>query len=127
MLQLDRNGREIGRLHMQGQVGHLMDFAVDAGRGLVWVSACGARPGILRVDLARGRRRSVRSGDFCGPPLAVHGGRFLVFNAARVDRAGYRGFRSESLRLLDLRRPGAGRVVPRSEGSLDAVVVGRRR
>jgi hypothetical protein len=127
MLRLDRRGRETGRFHVKGQVGHLMDFEVDAGRRLLYVSACGARPGIRRVELARERRTLLPSGDFCGPPLAVHDDRFLVFNAARVDRAGYRGFRSESLRLLDLRRPGAGRPIPRSAGALDAVVVGPRR
>jgi hypothetical protein len=127
MLRLDRRGRETGRLRLKGHLGHLMDFAIDAKRKLLYVSACGSRPGILRVELARGREKSIASGDFCGPPLAVHAGRFLVLNAARVDRAGYRGWRSEALRLLDLRRPGAGRPIPRSTGALDAVVVGDRR
>jgi hypothetical protein len=124
MLRLDRRGRESGRLHLKGELGHLMDFEIDAGRRLLYVSACGARPGILRVELVRGRRTSVASGDFCGPPLAVHGDRFLLLNAARVDRLGFRGYRSEGLRLLDLRHPGAGRLLPRSAGPLDAVVVG---
>jgi hypothetical protein len=127
MLRLDRRGRETGRLRLHGRLGHLMDFEIDAGRRLLYVSTCGSRPGILRVKLGRGRRTSVQSGDFCGPPLAVHADRFLVFNAARVDRSGYRGFRSESLRLLDLRRAGAGRPIPRSAGALDAVVVGTPR
>jgi hypothetical protein len=127
MLRLDRRGRETGRLHLKGQLGHLMDFEIDAGRRLLYVSACDARPGILRVELGRGRRKSVDSGDFCGPPLAVHADRFLLFNAARVDRSGWRGFRSEELRLLDFRRPGAGRPIPRSARALDAVLVGTRR
>jgi hypothetical protein len=126
MLRLNRRGRESGRVHLKGDLGHLMDFESDAGRRLLYVSACGTRPGILRVELARGRQTSVPSGDFCGPPLAVHDDRFLVFNAARVDRSGYRGFRSEALHLLDLRRPGAGRAIPRSAGALGAVVVGTR-
>ena len=127
MLRLDRRGRESGRLHLNGHLGHLMDFEIDARRGLLYVSACGARPGILRVELARGRRTSVPSGEFCGSPLAVHADRFLMLNAARVDRLGYRGWRSEDLRLIDLRRPGAGRPIPRSAGPLDAVVVGTQR
>jgi hypothetical protein len=124
MLRLDRRGRESGRFHLKGDLGHLMDFELDSRRRLVYVSECGARPGILRVELARGRRTSAPSGDFCGPPLAVHADRFLVLNAARVDRLGFRGYRSEELRLLDLRRPGAGRPIPDSAGALDAVVVG---
>jgi len=127
MLRLDRRGRESGRLGLKGDLGHLMDFEIDARRRLLYVSACGSRPSILRVGLARGRRTPVPSGDFCGPPLAVHADRFLLFNAARVDRSGYRGFRSEALHLLDLRRPGPGRPIPRSAGALDAVVAGPRR
>jgi hypothetical protein len=127
MLWLERRGRESGRFHLKGDVGHLMDFEIDARRRRLYASACGTRPGILRVELARGRRTSLPSGGFCGSPLAVHADRFLLLNAARVDRAGYRGWRSEGLRLLDLRRPGAGRPIPRSAGALDAVVVGTRR
>lgn len=126
MLRLDGRARVAGRIPVATD-DHLMDFEIDAGGKLLHVSACGATPSIVRVDLARGRRTSVPSGDFCGSPLAVHAKRLLVLNAARVDRWGYQGTRSEGLRLLDLRSPGAGRPIPRSAGALDAVVVGTRR
>jgi hypothetical protein len=127
VLRVGRRGGETGRLHLRGHLGHLMAFELDAGRRFLYVSACGARPGILRTDLAGAGRRMMLSGDFCGTPLALHANRFLLLAASRVTRLGFPSFREEGLRLLDLERPGAGRPIPRSAGALDAVVVGSRR
>jgi hypothetical protein len=127
MLRLDRRGRQRGRFRVKGQVGHLMDFEIEPERRLLYVSACGARPAIIRLELRRGRQTSVPSGDFCGYPLAHYADRFLVLDAERVDRWGYPSTRSAGLRLLDLRRGGPGRAIPSSTGAFDAVVVGTRR
>ena len=126
MLKLDRRGRESGRLRVRAAGTHLMDFAADAKRRLAYASSCGRRPVIERLDLGRGRRETLRSGRFCGRPLAVEGDRFLLVDATPVSRRGYPRSQQPHLRLFDLERPGAGRAVPRSGGALDAVVVRTR-
>ena len=123
LLELDRRGRETGRVRVRASHNHLMDFALAAHRRLAYVSGCGRRPIIERLDLARNRQEILRSGPFCGRPLAVHGDRSLLIDAIPVSNLGYPRTTPPQLRLFDLERPGAGRPIPRSSGALDAVVV----
>lgn len=113
--ELDRNGRVTRRLVVEARKTHLMDFAIDRGRRLVYVSSCGRNPAIQRVELAGAGRDTVSSGRFCGTPLAVHADRYLVLDARRVGKLGYPGTRPEGLRLLDLTNPagGTGYRIPR--------------
>jgi hypothetical protein len=125
LLELGRDARLVRRLPVRARKTHLMDFAEDADRRLAYVSSCGRRPTIQRLDLARGRRQTVPSGAFCGRPLTVHADRYLILDADRVGRLGYPRTSPDGLRVLDLRKPGGGRRVPLppSTGVLDAVVV----
>ena len=124
VLKLDRQGRETARLRVRGGENHVMDFALDARRRLAYLSLCAQRPTLHRLDLARGGQKILHSGGFCGRPLAVHRGRFLLVDATPVSRRGYPRTVEPELRLFDLRHSGAGRPVARSSGALDAVVVG---
>jgi hypothetical protein len=121
LLRLDRRARVVGRTPVATD-DHLMDFALGGARSLVYVSSCGRRPAIQRLDLARNRRQTLPSGRFCGRPLAVHRDRSLVLAATPVDRRGYPAG-PPRLRLIDLEDPHSGAAVRRSEAPLDALVV----
>jgi hypothetical protein len=125
MVELASDGRVVRRLPVKTRHDHLMDFALDADRSLLYVSRCGKRPVIRRVDLTRDRQANLPSGRVCGAPLAVGGG-VLVLNAGRVGRSGYPEGGDQRLRLVDLDHPGAGVPVRRRGRPLDAVVVGQR-
>jgi len=107
MLEVDWDGR-VDRLPVTARNVHLMDFALDARRGLVYVSSCGKRPAIQRLDLGTMKVTAVPSGRFCGLPLAVYEDRFLVVAGSRVDEAGFPEAPVGPLRVLDLRHPGPG-------------------
>jgi hypothetical protein len=124
MIELAADGRMVRRLPVKTRHDHLMDFALDADRSLLYVSRCGMRPVIRRVDLTRDRQSSLPSGRVCGAPLAVGGG-MLVLNGGRVGRSGYPEGKLR-LRLVDLEHPGDGVLVRRQGRPQDAVVVGRR-
>jgi hypothetical protein len=131
LVEVSWNGR-VERLPVRPRNVHLMDFVLDASRGLAYVSSCGNRPTIQRLDLARMRVRKVASGGFCGLPLAVYGDRFLVLAASPVDAAGYPEAPVGRLRVLDLRRPGSGVPVrvpgtPQDAIALDAGAASRQR
>jgi hypothetical protein len=121
LLRLDRRARVVGGMPASPQ-DHLMDFALSDARSPVYVSSCGRRPAIQRVDLARNRQRTLPSGRFCGRPLTVHRDRFLVLAAAQVDKRGFPA-RQPRLRLIDLENPDSGAPVRRSYAPLDALVV----
>jgi hypothetical protein len=123
VIELGRDGRVIRRLRLRPRNIHLMDFALDTARERLYLSSCGRRPVIQRLDLARDRLETLPSGRYCGAPLAVGAG-FLVLAGARVDSAGYTAGGPAGLRLIDLARPGAGVPVPLAGRPLDAVVVG---
>jgi hypothetical protein len=125
MLEVGWNGEVIRRLRVRARLVHLMNFALDADRSLLYVSSCGKRPAIHRLDLTAGGLRVLPSGRFCGEPLAVQGDRFLILAAARVNEAGVPGL-PEGLRLLDFQHPGAGKSVPGSAAPQDALFVGPR-
>jgi hypothetical protein len=126
LLRLDRRGRVVGRMPV-ATGDHLMDFAVDGARPPLYISSCGRRPAIQRLDLARNRRQTLPSGRFCGWPLAVHRDRFLVLSAKPVDERGYPRPREQPrLRLIDLDDPDSGAPVRRSDAPLDALVVPSR-
>jgi hypothetical protein len=123
MLRLDRRARVVGRMPV-ARGDHLMDFALDGARSLLYISSCGGRPAIRRLDLARNRWQSLPSGRFCGWPLAVHRDRFLVLSAKPVDKHGFPDPREQPrLRLIDLQAPDSGAPVRRSEAPLGALVV----
>jgi hypothetical protein len=96
---------------------------VDPRSRRAYVSSCGRRPAVQRLDVDRGTPETVRTGAICGRPLAVYRDRFLVLDAWRVSRLGYPMFRPAGLGILDLERAGDVQWVPRSVGALDAVVV----
>jgi hypothetical protein len=123
VLEVGWDGDIVRRLQVKARLVHLMNFALDAGRSLLYVSSCGRRPAIHRLDLARGGLRVLPSGRFCGEPLAVYGDRFLVLAAAHVDEAGVAGD-IEGLRLVDLEHPGAGTPLPGSALPQDALFIG---
>jgi hypothetical protein len=121
LLRLDRRARVVGGMPVLPQ-DHLMDFALSDSRSLLYVSSCGRRPAIQRVDLARNRQQTLPSGRFCGRSLAVHRDRFLVLAATPVDKRGLPAAQPR-LRLIDLEDPDSGAPVRRSYAPLDAVVV----
>jgi hypothetical protein len=121
LLRLDRRARVVGGMPASPQ-DHLMDFALSGARSLLYVSSCGRRPAIQRVDLARNRQQTLPSGRFCGRPLAVHRDRFLVLAATPVDRRGVPAAQPR-MRLIDLEDPDSGVPVRRSYVPLDALVV----
>jgi hypothetical protein len=121
LLRLDRRARVVGGMPVSLH-DHLMDFALSDARSVLYVSTCGRRPAIERVDLARNRQRTLPSGRFCGRPLAVHRDRFLVLAATPVDKRGFPAA-PPRLRLIDLEDPDSGAPVPRSVAPLDALVV----
>ena len=123
VVEVGWDGDIVRRLQVKAHLVHLMNFALDAGRSLLYVSSCGRRPAIHRLDLERGGLRVLPSGGFCGEPLAVYGDRFLVLAAAHVDEAGVAGD-IEGLRLVDLEHPGGGKHLPGSVLSQDALFVG---
>jgi hypothetical protein len=122
IVEVSRDGRIVRQLPLAPRNVHLMDFALD--RSHLYVSSCGMRPAILRLDLARDRVRPIRTGSVCGAPFAV-GERFLVLSADRV-RHGYAGD-DPRLRLIDLARAGAGVRVRHQGRPLDAAIVGASR
>jgi hypothetical protein len=122
VVEVSRAGRLVRRLPLMPRNVHLMDFALD--RSHLYVSSCGKRPAILRLDLARDRVRAMRSGRFCGAPFAVGAG-YLVMSADRVVH-GHAGD-NPRLRLIDLAVAGAGVPVRHRGRPLDAVVVALRR
>lgn len=122
LVQLDRAGRLVRRIRVTPET-HLMDFASDARRSLVYVSSCGKRPALYRFDLGRNRRDTVAGGRFCGQPLAVHDDRFLVLIASRLNAAGYPAGPPRRMRLIDLEAPGSAKLVRRVGAPLDALVV----
>jgi hypothetical protein len=121
LLRLDRRARVVGGMPVLPQ-DHLMDFALSDSRSLLYVSSCGRRPAIQRVDLAQNRQQTLPSGRFCGRPLAVHRDRFLVLAATPVDKRGLPAAQPR-LRLIDLEDPHSGAPVRRSYAPLDALVV----
>ena len=124
LLRLDRRGRLVRRIGVR-PLTHLMDFASDERRSLVYVSACGERPAIQRFDLARNRRRTLPGRRFCGQPLAVHDDRFLVLMTSRLNKQGYPAGPPRRLGLVDLEDAASGARVPRRGAPVDAVIVPR--
>jgi hypothetical protein len=124
VVEVGWDGDIVRRLQVKARLVHLMNFALDAGRSLLYVSSSGSRLAIHRLDLARGGLRVLPSGRFCGEPLAVDGDRFLVLAAAHVDDAGVAGD-VEGLRLVGLEHPGAGKRLPGSALPQNALFVGR--
>jgi hypothetical protein len=120
MLQVAWDGDVVRRLSVRAGRVHLMDFALDSGRSLLYVSSCGTHPAIHRLDLAEGGLRILPSGRFCGAPLAVFGDRYLALAASPVDEEGIPGV-PDSVRLLDLADPGAGKRVPGAGVPQDAL------
>jgi hypothetical protein len=102
---------------------HLMDFVLDAPRRLAYVSSCGNRPAIQRLDLARMRVTEVPSGRFCGMPLTVYEDRFLVIGAVPVDAPNIVEPPVGPLRVLDLRHPGPGVRVRLAGTPQDAIAL----
>ena len=102
-----------------------MNFAVDRDRRVAYTSTCGVRPVIHRFGLATGRHERIRTGGVCGFPLAAHPRGFLLWAASPVSRLGFPSGRP-NLRLLDLRRPGPGRLLGPPGAPLDAIAVGPR-
>ncbi|HUR87413.1 MAG TPA: hypothetical protein VMY78_18940 [Solirubrobacteraceae bacterium] len=121
VVELSAGGRVLRRLDIGARDVHLMGFALD--RSVLYVSSCGRRPAIERLDLAGAVRDRLPSGRFCGMPLAT-GARVLVLAATRVDRSGLAAAGGRTLRIIDLARPGDGIRVPGSRGVHDAVIVG---
>jgi hypothetical protein len=119
VVEVSRDGRIVRRLPLAPRNVHLMAFARD--RSQLYVSSCGSRPAILRLELASDRVQTMRSGRFCGAPFAVGAG-VLVISADRV-RDGFAG-RAPRLRLIDLADAGPGAQVPHRGRPLDAVIVG---
>jgi hypothetical protein len=123
LVRLNQRGRVVGQMPV-GVGDHLMDFALDEASSLLYISSCGRRPAIQRLNLARKRHRSLPSGRFCGWPLAVHRDRFLVLSAKPVDKRGYPRPREQPrLRIIDLKHPQSGAPVRRSDAPLDALIV----
>jgi hypothetical protein len=60
LLRLDRRARVVGGMSVSSQ-DHLLDFALSGSRSLAYVSSCGRRPAIQRVDLARNRQQTLPS------------------------------------------------------------------
>jgi len=122
MLQGAWDGDVVRRLSVRAAHDHLMDFALDADRSKLYVSSCGLRPGIHRLDLAGNGLSDLPSGHLCGAPLAVFGDRYLALAATRVDDAGVPGV-PDRLQLLRLGNTGAGTRVPGSGAPQDAIFV----
>ena len=119
VVEVSHEGQILRRLPLAPRNVHLMDFALE--RSQLYVSSCGTRPAILRLDLASGRIQSTRSGRFCGAPLAVGAG-FLAVSADRM-RHGYEADDDPRLRLISLAEAGAGVPVAHSGRPLDAVII----
>jgi hypothetical protein len=124
LLEVGWNGRVVERLPGWPRLVHLMDFALDTSRRLAYVSTCGDRPAIRRLDLATKRVETVPTGRFCGAALAVYGDRYLVLAAGRVDKAGFPPLPSPELRVIDLRHPGPGTLVSDFGVPQDAIALG---
>lgn len=125
MVEVGWNGH-VDPLPVRPRNVHLMDFAFDAARGLVYVSSCGERPAVQRLDLAEMRVTLVPSGRFCGLPLAVEEDRFLVMASSPVDEAGFPEAPVGPLRVVDLRHPGPGVPVRLSGTPQDAIALPAR-
>jgi hypothetical protein len=129
---LAADGQGLIEVHLNGRVDvlpvkpgdvHLMDFVLDAPRGLVYVSSCGKRPAIQRLDLAKMRVAAIPCGRYCGMPLAVYEDRFLVIGASPVDAPDIPEPPNGPLRVLDLGHPGPGIPVGLSGTPQDAIVL----
>jgi hypothetical protein len=122
VIEVSADGRVLRRRRVKPRNIHLMDFVLDADRSQLYVSSCGKRPAIQRLDLASDRLEIMRSGRLCGAPFAVGAG-FLVLAGSLVDRRGYDGD-NPALHLIDLADPDSGVRVPRRGRPLDALIVG---
>jgi hypothetical protein len=89
----------------------------------VYVSSCGKRPAIQRLDLAKMRVTETSSGSFCGAPFAVYGDRYLVLATSRPDATGIQPEVPTELRVLNLRHPGPGVPVPDRGTPQDAIAI----
>jgi hypothetical protein len=125
LIQLDRDGQLVRELQPKARKVHLMDFALDEGGSLLYVSSCGERPALHRLHLGRERLEVLPSGGLCGVPLAVHDDRLLLAATTVGKHQGYpRGpWPPEDLRLIDLSDPAAGGRPVASGVPLDALVV----
>jgi hypothetical protein len=102
---------------------HLMDFALDEPRGLVYVSSCAKRPAVQRLDLTEMHVTEISSGAFCGAPFAVYEDRYLVLATSRLHATGIQPEVPTELRVLDLRHPGPGVPVPDHGTPQDAIAI----
>jgi hypothetical protein len=120
VIQVAANGRVTRRLRAKPRNVHLMHFALDADRAQLYMSSCGNRPAVQRVDLARDRVKTIRSGHICGAAVAVGAG-FLVLAGAPAEH----GYAATDLRmhLIDLADPGPAVPVRRPGRLLDALVL----
>jgi hypothetical protein len=113
MLVLDRDGKELRRLDPRLPRNHLMEFALDRRRGLLYaVGSCGYAGGLSETSLASGRARVLeRPGDrrICGERIAVASPSLLA-----IGRTG--------LPVPDPGAPGAVLLVRRADGVLMAIV-----
>jgi hypothetical protein len=120
VIEAAANGSVTRRLRAKPRNVHLMHFALDADRSVLYMSSCGNRPAVQRVDLARDRAKTIRSGRICGAAVAAGAG-FLVLAGAPAEH-GYDAA-DLGLRLIDLAEPGPGVPVRRPGRLLDALVL----
>jgi hypothetical protein len=87
IVQMDRHGRIARAWKSELRGNHLMQFALDRKRRLVYgIGSCGYRGGLSRIDLNSGRSRltgdpSSASGRVCGERIAVGPSSLLVVAA----------------------------------------------
>jgi hypothetical protein len=123
LLRLDARGRLVGRTEVR-PVTHLMDFASD-GRSLIYMGRCGERPAIQRFDVSRNRLENLPGRGFCGMPIAVHAGRFLVVLRRPENPQDYPIGSPRRLAIVDLEDPGSGELLPHKGAPIGAVIVPR--
>ena len=110
ILVLDRDGHELRRLdpHLDGN--HLMEFALDRGRGLLYsVGSCGYSGGLVELAVATNRVRLLeqpRNRRICGDRLVVLGSSLLAIDRTPLPIPGFGS-------------GGAIQFVRRSDGALD--------
>jgi hypothetical protein len=113
VLVLDRDGKELRRLDPRLPRNHLMEFALDRRRGLLYaVGSCGYAGGLSETSLAGGRARVLeRSGDrrICGERVAVASSLLLAIARTEVP-------------VPEPHVPGAVLLVRRTDGSVAATV-----
>jgi hypothetical protein len=113
VLVLDRDGKELRRLDPRLPRNHLMEFALDRRRGLLYaVGSCGYAGGLSETSLAGGRARVLeRAGDrsICGERIAVASPSLLAIG--RTD-----------LPVPDPGAPGAVLLVRPADGAVAARV-----